>query len=136
MKKMIILVMAVIMLITTGCSTGARRNAQHREESREDETRRILTSYIGVEDVEEGTEFEFIDRESAEDFMYYWLDYGHTVSGIIYHTDTNHYYVTIAEEERFDEVCRATLNSYGGYGLVASEEYWEELNYNNKVNQW
>lgn len=129
MKKIIVLVMAAIMLFT-GCSTKT-----HREESREDETRRILTSYIGVEDVEEGTEFEFIDRESAEDFMYYWLDYGQTVSGVIYHTDTNHYYITVVEE-RFDEVCRATLNSYGGYGLVASEEYWEELNYNNKVNQW
>lgn len=108
MKKLIVFIMAITMIASVfGCAG--------TEESREDETLRIMTSYIGVEDNSEGTEFEFDTHEAAEDFMYYWLDYGQTVSGIIWRESTGNYYVTIAGEEHFDDVCHEVLNSYGGY---------------------
>lgn len=110
MKKLIVFIMAIIMTASVfGCGT------KTEVESREDETLRIMTSYIGVEDNSEGTEFEFDTHEAAEDFMYYWLDYDQTVSGIIWRESTGNYYVTIAGEEHFDDVCREVLNSYGGY---------------------
>ena len=110
MKKIFITMMVTIMAVTAfGCKRGENKTL-----SRQDETLLIMTSYIDVDDTKEGTQFEFDDRESAEDFMYYWLDYGQTVSGVIWNSDTDNYYVTVCES-RFDEVCREVLNENGGY---------------------
>lgn len=103
MKKMMIIAMMVIMTLAafTGCRT--------EKETRGDKSTRILTSYIGCEDSKEGTTFEFLSRDSAQEFQYYWLDWGQTVSGVIEHTDDGHYYVTICDEYDFERVCEQVV---------------------------
>ena len=138
MKKIFTMMMVLTMVFAAfGCS---KKPNTRFEESREDETLRIMTSYIGVTDVEEGTEFEFDTREEATDFMYYWLDYGERVSGVIENTKTGNYYVTIIEE-RFDDVCREVLHEECGSDeaiatRVMSREYLEESRYNSRRNEW
>ena len=102
MKKMMITIMVIAMTLAafTGCKS--------EKESRGDRTTRILTSYIGCEENKEGTTFEFLQRDEAEAFMYYWLDYGQTVGGVIEHTDNGHYYVTIAEYG-FEDICQEVV---------------------------
>jgi hypothetical protein len=109
MKKLLAIMMTITMVFSAACGK------TNKNESRKEETVRIMTSYIGVEDTKEGTEFEFDTYNSAEDFEYYWLDYGQTVSGVIWRTDTDNYYVTIVGEKGFDDVCRRVLKDYGGY---------------------
>jgi hypothetical protein len=105
MKKFLAVLMVTLTILTALTSCGKAT----KKESREDETRRILTSYIGVEYTDEGTQFEFADRESAEDFEYYWLDYGQRVSGVIWNSETDFYYITICDEYDFDVVCENAL---------------------------
>ena len=96
----------------TGCSKGHNRTEEAKREAL-----RILTSYVYVEDTEyngvKTTTFVFTDDEYAEDFMYYWLDRGYTVSGIIWRSRTDDYTVEVIEE-RFDDICRETLIGLGG----------------------
>ena len=99
MKKFLVLVTAIIMIFTTtACSKG-----QNKTLSEADRVRNIVTSYIGVEHTDEGTEFAFASEEQARDFEYYWLDHGQTVSGIVIKSRTGYYYVTVVEED-FEQV--------------------------------
>ena len=104
MKKTLAIIVMMIMVFAafTGCG-------RSEKESRGDRTARILTSYIGCEDCKEGTTFEFLDRDSAEGFQDYWLDWGQTVSGVIENTDDGHYYVTICNEYDFQRVCEEVV---------------------------
>lgn len=100
MKKrfLVLAMMVVVMIFTTACSKG-----QNKTLSEADRVRNIVTSYIGVEHTDEGTQFAFASEEEAHDFEYYWLDHGQTVSGIIINTQTGYYYVTVVEED-FEQV--------------------------------
>lgn len=100
MKKFLVLVAAIIMIFTTACSKG-----QNKTLSEADRVRNIVTSYIGVEHTDEGTEFAFASEEQARDFEYYWLDHGQTVSGIVIKSRTGYYYVTVVEEDFEQVVC-------------------------------
>lgn len=100
MKKFLVLVAVSVMMIftTVACSKG-----QNKTLSEADRVRNIVTSYIGVEHTDEGTEFAFASEEQARDFEYYWLDHGQTVSGIVIKSRTGYYYVTVVEED-FEQV--------------------------------
>lgn len=116
-KKIIIVVLAMIMIFSTfGCTKG-----ENKTDKAYDEALIILTSYIDVEDAKyngcDMTTFTFVDRESAEDFAYYWLDRGYTVGGVIEHTNTGYFTVDVIEKE-FDDICRETVMALGGYEVA------------------
>ena len=105
MKKVIIMVVMVIMaLAMVSCKS------ENKTETRKEQTARIMTSYTQSWSTEyngePSTTFRFNTREEATEFMYYWLDYGYTVSGVIEYTTTPRYYTVEIMEPEFNDVIR------------------------------
>jgi curli biogenesis system outer membrane secretion channel CsgG len=106
MKKVIIMVVMVIMTLSlVACKT------ENKTETRQEYTARVLTSWTEADSNGKSTVFRFNNREDATDFMYYWLDYGETVSGVIEHTTEPKYYTVEIMEPEFNDVVHEVIRA-------------------------
>lgn len=101
MKKMVVIMVMVIMaLAMVGCKEA------NKTETSNERRARILTSYTEVDNNGTTTIFRFRTYKEAHDFMYYWLDYGYTVSGVTEYTTEPRYYTVEIMEPAFNDVVR------------------------------